>query len=120
MGDVITYRGQLSSSPDWSNWTADGQYHAVDASSIVPSGAKAVILEVWLQANQATAGIFFRKYGGGSTVQEACMYAQVANVISQAQLIVFLSQDLKFEYMLNSGVTYTYKHVWVVGWIGPE
>lgn len=119
MGDVITYRGQLSSTPDWSDWVADGQYHPVDCSSIVPAGTKAVILQIWLQANAQTAGIFLQRYGTTSPIQEACVYAQQANVIEQCQAIVFLSNDLKFQYLLNSGVTYTYKHVWVVGWIGP-
>lgn len=95
--------------------TADGTYHDVDFSGIVPAAATAVALKVLLQDNLTGQEIHIRKNGNSNDQNETNLYTQVANLNVPNDAIVGIGSDGILEIKLTN-TTWTVIRVNVKGW----
>ena len=89
-------------------------WQAMDLSSIVPAGAKAVCLMVRMIDNLPGKAIFFRKYGNVGVRNYSILFTQVANITVAADMIVACDQNRIIEYYAETGIDIFY--ITVKGW----
>lgn len=97
------------------DFTTDGTWRDLDLSSIVPAGAKAVLLLLALEDDVAEKSFFFRKKGNSNNYNSDGAYTQVADVTIRSSVVVACDTDRKVEYM-GSNTTFTKINVVVGGW----
>jgi microcystin-dependent protein len=95
--------------------TTDGNWHDFDMSSIVPDGAKAVVLMVSIMDDVATSQLILRKKGNTNTVSYSGCRTMVANINSTWDLTVPCSTGRVIEYNATAG-TWSAISIVVKGW----
>jgi len=93
--------------------TIDDAWHDLDLSAIVPAGAKAVLLYVYMHGTAAGSAFAFRKNGYTST--KTFFVLEAANVGKYASCIVACDTNRVIEY-LGSVTTTTDAEIIVAGW----
>jgi len=85
-----------------SDFTTDGTWktgaNALDFSSIVPFGAKAMLLRVGIKDNAVSTEFLFRKSGQSNDVNISQILTQVSGVWVVNDMILSCSADRKVEY----------------------
>lgn len=99
---------------DQDDLTMDASWRDLDLSSIVATGAKAVLLSVWLVDNSVSQQLYFRKNGNSNAWAIAPMRTQVANVTIQATHVVPCDTSQVIEYYASAGISTIY--ITVMGW----
>ena len=82
----------LTETLTWTDW---------DLSSIVPVGAKAVLIRVRIKTNPAFHAIIFREKGNSNILVAGATRTQVANVWYENQVIVACDSDRVIQYYLS-------------------
>lgn len=100
---------------DHTTLTADGAWHDLDLSSIVPAGAKAVLLRVGGYDNTQNA-IYFRKNGNSNAVNMGVWDNSVINVTYSHDIWVALDSNRVVEYIMTN-VTWTSLTVVIAGYL---
>lgn len=108
-GDPSAYDFELAS------LTTDGSPHDLDLSSIVPAGAKSVLLRVRVQDGATNSYILFRKNGNSNLFNTATVRTQAAGVYNDASLIVSCDTSRVIEYQA-SNTTFDAITITVAGW----
>lgn len=100
---------------DQTTLTADGAWHTLSLSAIVPVGAKAVVLRVG--ASRSVAGTYLRIACVGNSAAFNCanVATQVANVINEQTTMILLNASRQIQYWATSGVFVSLRLV-VMGW----
>lgn len=108
-GDPSTY--------DWTDadLTTDGTWRDLDLSSIVPAGAKAVLLRVQAKDDVEQIILRFRKKGNTNDVNVAIMGVHIANVTMQNNLIVNCDANRIIQYNA-ANYDWTFIYISVGGW----
>lgn len=106
--------------PDWAvgNFTADGAWHNLDCSAIVPEGAKGIVFGVYI-ADDVTATYFqMRKDGNVNTANANSIRVIVAGASLGCDSVftVPCSTARFVEYRATNGATFLSLSVWVIGW----
>lgn len=93
---------------------ADGAWHTLSLSAILPANAKLVLLR--LGASHSTAGTYFRVSKVGQTGAFSCVNVacQVANIINEQTALVDCTGQ-QIQYWLTSG-TFAAVRFLVLGW----
>jgi hypothetical protein len=94
--------------------TDDNAYHDLDLSTIVPSGAKAVILEIQLYANTVGAYFYFRKNGNSNEGRIVVRYVS-SGYGNYDMVIVPVDSNRIIEYKLSADTSVG--SVTVSGWL---
>ena len=100
---------------DFSSFTTDGAWHDLDLSSILPAGTFAVLLYVKILDDAAGSYFAVRKNGNSNEINTGIARTQVANIINEAQMTVFVDSGRIVEYKA-SNLTFTSIDVSVLGW----
>lgn len=99
--------------------TADGNYHILDLSSIVPKDAKAVALALYLKDDAVNNYFNVREYHNGSSAyrqNSLAIRTQAANVTQYNNgIVAFTRPDRWLEYAM-ANTTFTAAGITVVGW----
>jgi len=95
--------------------TIDGAWHDWDVSTIVPAGAKAVLLIGHLEGNAIDWKINFRKKGNSNEINHADMETIRANVTRHRSVIVSVDVDRIIEYNADNQA-WTELNLSVRGW----
>lgn len=103
---------------DEGDLTADGAWHTLDLSGIVPSGASVVFLSLLCRTSVAQAFAGFRKNGNVNIRNISYINTQVANIAIGYDLIVFCDSNRLIEYLLWPG-SWTYLYITIKGWWIP-
>lgn len=116
-GSSFVDRGDPAAA-DWTEatLTADSVYHDLDLSSIVPAGAKAVLLRLIAVNSAADSYIGFRENGNSNGWNASYSASQVANVNFGADIIVSLSSSAVIEYFIENSGTWTSIDLIVAGY----
>lgn len=103
-GTVFTDRGDPAS-VDWdeTDLTADGNWHDLNLSSVIPAGATAVLLRVRLEATVKT--LSFRENGNSSAVNVATLETGGGAGIMRGDLLVAPDANGVIEYNLSGAAT---------------
>ena len=98
--------------------TADGAYHDMDLSSIVPAGATQVRLGIFLSNSQGAGQwkVRFRKNGNSNSHHAPMIRTSVANLVIDGSLQVFCDSSRVIEYQLENDANYTQVDITVLGW----
>lgn len=112
---------ERSDPTDWdytvTSFTADGDFHDLDLSSIVTdSDAKAVLLRVRARSDTASKQVYFRKNGNSNTAAAWGLTTQVGGVVIEGVGIVPCSTSQVIEYVVSSTGTWSVIDVVVMGW----
>lgn len=94
--------------------TADGAWHTLSLSAIIPANAKLVLLRVG--ASRSLAGQYFRVSKVGQTNSFSCVNVatQVANIINEQTALVDCTGS-QIQYWLTTG-TWAAVRLLVLGW----
>ena len=97
------------------NLTINDEYHDLDLSAIVPAGAVAVVIRVFLLG---TAGqrIAFRKKGNVQEYNSSISRLQSAGIEFENEVLVFLDSNRIIEYVGHSAEGFTNINFSVRGW----
>jgi hypothetical protein len=95
--------------------TTNGTWQDLDLSSIVPEDAIAVVLRVSIQDDATNNVLRFRKNGNSNTHSMQVVNTQVADLVNNAQFIVFCDTDRVIEYYATN-TTWTAINIVVTGW----
>lgn len=91
---------------DFTSLTSDGAWktgaNALDFSSIVPSGAKAMLLRIAVNDDASGTQVVFRKSGQTNAVNAAQIFTQVSGVWIVGDYILACSSDRKVEYQASN------------------
>lgn len=97
--------------------TTDGTDQDMDLSSIVPKGAKAVSLRLYLKDSAVGSYIYFFTKGNSNAFNVAIIRIQVANVDYETDLLVACNKDRVVTYHGGaSGDAFDIANVVVKGW----
>lgn len=98
-------------------FTKDGVQHALDLSSIIPIGAKAVLLRVVVNHN-ATTGVGIQIGKNGDTNLQTWPYArtQVVGVSNTHNIICALDANRNIGYIADASASFTILSLSVQGW----
>jgi len=112
---VFVDRGDPSS-PDFTetDLTFDGAWHDLDLSSVVPAGAKAVLLRVKIRDDVANTTLRFRKNGNSNTLNVSVIMQHVAGQYNWEDLVVACDANRVIEYMSPSSLLNVF--ITVGGW----
>lgn len=94
--------------------TTDGTWYDLDLSSVIPKGAKWVILAVEVKDNAAASELLFRKNGYYNDKNVGRIATQVANISTYSDIIVQVDKDGKIEYK-GSNLAFTAINITVKG-----
>ncbi len=89
---------------DEDDLTEDGNWNDLDLSSIVPSGATAVLLGVDITDDAVGSTILLRKNGNSNEVNMGIVRTQIAGVERSADRIVFCDVNQVIEYQATAVV----------------
>jgi hypothetical protein len=106
-------RGDVGNDYQLGDLTTDGSWYELDLSSIVPAGAKAVVLLVQINDNAADSEIQMRL--NGATYTEARMVTQVANIYNRNTFILSVPASRIVQYNLTN-TTWSAVYIKVTGW----
>jgi len=96
------------------DFTVDNTWRDLDLSSLVPAGARAVLLRVDIR-DAATSKVFaIREKGNGEAINIAQFSTQVANITVAGDLIAICDQDRVVQYKISAGMDIS--NVTVGGW----
>lgn len=96
------------------NFTTDGTWRDLDLSSIVPSGARAVVLRIQIGDNLINQGFSLRQ-NGDTGYGECNLITQVANQYIESQDVVSCDTNRIIEYFA-ANTTWTTISIYVCGW----
>lgn len=106
--------------PDWTvgTFTADGAWHNLDCSAIVPEGARAIVFGIYIADNVTEAWFSMRKDGNSNTANANIIRVNVAGATlgNDGTFIVPCSTARVVEYRATNGATFLSLSVWVIGW----
>lgn len=93
----------------------DGANHPLDLSSIIPSGAKAVLFHLWIRSDDAQSKCFFRPKGNVNYQDASWADTQVATIVFKNDLVCPLpsSRVLEYRFYVNG---WTWISFVVKGW----
>lgn len=118
--NITTFTQRSSSGYDFSDTTLtiDGAFHDLDLSSIVPLGAKAVLLHIQLRHTAPAVGLYvaFRKNGETNAYDSMYCYPQVANLDIFFNIAVSCDTNRVIEYYVINTATWSVITVTVKGW----
>jgi len=97
------------------DFTTDGEWHDLDLSAILPSGAKCVIFWVQINDDATSSWICFRKKGSLSVYNQGVCRTQVANVWCDAQMTIPCDSNRVIEYSAIDRI-FTGIYLIVNGW----
>jgi hypothetical protein len=97
------------------NFTTDATWRDLDLSSIVPSGAKAVLMHLSLNDGAVGSEMRFRKNGNSNTFAMSRIFTQIADVSVDQDLIVACDSNRVIEYY-GSNLTFTAINLAIKGW----
>ena len=97
------------------SFTTDKTWRDLDLSSIVPTGAKVVLLKALILDDAAGSYIFFRKNGNSNGIAAGGVYTQVANITTMTDINCACDTNRVIEYMALD-TTFTAIYVSVKGW----
>lgn len=100
---------------DFSALTTDASWHDLDLSAIVPSGAKAVILRVYIQDDAVGTYLAFRKKGNSNGKVILQVFTQATNAAIEAQGIVPCSTARVVQYT-GSNTAFSDIRIVILGW----
>lgn len=102
---------------DWSitTLTADGSWHDLDCSSIVPAGTKGIMLRVVVSATASGKIMHIRKNGNINFTNALAGITQVANVSASHNGIVPCDGNRTLEYLISPG-TWGTLGITILGW----
>lgn len=118
-GEVYTDRGDVAAA-DWTHatLTADGAWHDLDLSAIVPAGATRVRFYGVIGDDVVFRWLSFRKNGFVNTFNRFVVATQVAGVNMYYQGEVECDTNRVIEYQLTNTV-FTLINVNIIGWWSP-
>jgi len=93
----------------------DGSWHELNLSSIVPAGAKAVLMCLYVEDDAVDSFIYFGRLGNSNRINLSRVHTQVANQGITADVIVPCDSDRKIEYY-GKNVAFVYIQICVKGW----
>ena len=97
--------------------TTDNTWRDMDLSSIVPAGAKAVLLSVWARQTTDTERQYsFRKNGNSNAYAMSTNFNQVTSKLQGNDFVVSLDANRVIEYRFETGVTWSLIRITVKGW----
>lgn len=96
-------------------FTKDDAWHNYDLSSIVPAGAKTILIRVLAATTAAGHQFALRKEGNSNAINMAQVRTQVANVVISQDLIVSCDANRVLEYFATNA-TWSTLNVTVAGW----
>jgi len=96
--------------------TTDDTWQDLDLSTIIPAGAKAVILRVCVNNSTPETGIYFRKKGNVNAINMGQILAQTSNVWNESDIIVALDSTRHIEYNATN-TTWAGILILVKGWL---
>jgi hypothetical protein len=82
--------------------TADGSYHELDLSSIVPAGATFIVARFSMSYFTPGSAGMFRKLGHTGGMNVSVRATQSANIVFADDILVEVSEDRKIEYRFSS------------------
>lgn len=97
------------------SFTTDGTWRNLDLSSLVPSGALAVLIKVLVQDDAAQSLFVLRKDGNVNDKSAAGLYTQVANIYFSGLIVVPLPSTRIIEYLATNTV-WDVIYIAVMGW----
>ena len=97
------------------DFTTDGNWHDLDLSSIVPAGAKAVVLRVVIQDDAVASVVSFRKNGNANNYSMLTTRTQVADIVLDGNYIVPCDTGRVIEYK-TTATTLSLLAVTIIGW----
>jgi len=97
------------------DFVTDGNAHDLDLSSIVPRGAKAVLIRVGIIDDAVSSWIYFYKKGNTNQFNASIIYCQVSNVAIWNDRIVIPDSNSKISY-ITYNTTFSGIYVIVAGW----
>ena len=97
------------------DFTTDLTWCDLDLSSIVPAGAKAVVLKIEVKDGSLEQFVQFRKNGNSNIYANFLVYTQTANIRFAGQGIVPCDANRVIEYR-TANTTFTNIDVTVLGW----
>lgn len=98
----------------YTSLTRDNTWRVLDLSSIVPVGAKLLLLRIAFSGSDSIYPVGFRTYGNSNVANRASVLNQVAGKQAHADIWVYCSTDRKIEYMMHT--TTTLCNITVAGW----
>lgn len=93
---------------------ADGAWHELDLSGIIPEGAQAVSLSLAFSATVTNRAVYFRKNGNANAFNSFIAQTIVALINHTAHGVVALSTDRKIDYRIHTDFNEVY--ITVAGW----
>lgn len=94
--------------------TINAAWHDLDLSSIVPAGAKAVHLAVWVNDNATYQECHIRSKGNVNEISVLTARTQVANIDSSIEGIVAVGATRVVQYLVDTGTNFVL--ILVKGW----
>jgi hypothetical protein len=95
--------------------TTDGAWHDLDLSSIVPAGAKAVLLLIIILDNATNSAFLLRENGNTREYNVSYITTQVANIPMVMDAVCSLDSNRVIEYK-GSNLAFTEIDIIVKGW----
>lgn len=119
LDDLLPHFHDRGDATDWDFEVGDlntnGAYHDLDLSGIVPAGAKAVALYVYIADDAVNSYLWFRKNGNANSYNRSLLRIQVANVYYDTNIVVACDTNRVIEY-LAANVTWVAISILVIGW----
>jgi len=102
---------------DWelSDLTADGSFHDLSFSSIVPADTQVVIINVRVKGPTIGEKVKFRRKGGGAE-SEGAVLVQASNVFNRVDLVVALDDNRAARYRLDNNTDLVNCDITAKGW----
>lgn len=102
---------------DWTqaNLTEDGNWHELDCSPYVPTGAKAILFEVQIRNSAIDKRLRLRYPGDANAPGWLRFNTQVANIYRHGEMIMSCDADRKVEYYFTAG-GWTGERISILGW----
>ncbi len=97
-------------------WTADGTWYDWDLSSVVPAGAKSIVLRGYVKSSQAGESFLARKNGNVNEYNVLQAITQAAGVAAAFQAIIPCDENRIIEYKFQNTGNWTDAVATVVGW----
>jgi len=118
-GDVLVDRGDPASY-DFTvgDFTCDDNWHDLDLSSIIPSGAACVKIKIAIMDDEVSSSVAFRKNGNSNGIATFSTTTQTANRSLFGQGWVACDSNRVIEYKA-SNLEFTAINLVVTGWIMP-
>lgn len=95
--------------------TTDGVWRDLDLSSIVPDGARVVVLRIALADDATGSTLSFRKNGNANGYNSGSIRTQAIGVTVDGDIIVSCDSDRVIEYA-TTNTTFTTIRILVKGW----